>query len=217
LRTLATAAIVGQIVLLASALVLPVVSEFDLIGDNMSELVLGRFGWVQTVAFIIAGVGTLALAYALRQLTAGTWGSRAGSLLVIVYGVGAILVAIFPTDRIDSPADVASQSTTGLIHVTISLVSFVCMIVAMFIFTRTFALEPRWRVLTPWIVLLPASALSLLFVQSEGPWVGIMQRLMVGVIAAWIIIVAIRVRAIATELNPESSARSGYTESLRRA
>jgi hypothetical protein len=183
----------------------------------MSELVLGRFGWVQTVAFIIAGIGTLALAYALRHLTAGTWGSRVGSLLVGVYGVGAILVAIFPTDRIDSPADVASQSTTGLIHVTISLVSFVCMIVAMFIFTRTFALEPRWRVLTPWIVLLPASALSLLFVQSEGPWVGIMQRLMVGVIAAWIIVVAIRVYGFAAELSAESSARSGYTESLRRA
>ena len=216
LRTLATAAIVGQIVLLASALLLPFVSDFDLIGDNMSELVLGGFGWVQTVAFIIAGAGTLALAYALRQLTAGTWGSRVGSLLVGVYGVGAILVAIFPTDRIDSPADVASQSTTGLIHLTISLVSFVCMIVAMFIFTRTFALDPRWRVLTPWIVLLPASALSLLFVQSEGPWVGIMQRLMVGVIAAWIIVVAVRLRTIAVAGEAGASEQRLYSESLTR-
>ena len=98
---------------------------------------------------------------------------------------------------IDSPADMASLTTTGLIHVAISLVSFVCMIVAMFIFVRTFALEPRWRSLTPWIVLLPASALSLMFVQSQGPWVGIMQRLMVGVISAWMVIVAVRVRAIA--------------------
>jgi hypothetical protein len=85
LRLLALAAVVGQVVLMASALLLPLVSEFDLIGDTMSELVLGRFGWVQTIAFVVAGIGTLALAYALRQLTAGTWGSRLGSLLVGVF------------------------------------------------------------------------------------------------------------------------------------
>ena len=216
LNRLATAAIVGQVVLMASALLLPLVSEFSLVGDTMSELVLGRFGWVQTIAFVVAGIGTLALAYALRQLTTGTWGSRIGSLLVGVYGVGAVLTAIFPTDRVDSPADMASLSTTGLIHIAISLVSFVGMIAAMFIFTRTFALEPRWRVLSPWIVLFPASALSLLFVQSEGPWVGLMQRLMVGVIAAWIIIVAIRVRAIAASGETGASEQRYYSESPQR-
>lgn len=216
LHFLAYAAIAGQIVLLASALLLPLVSEFDLLGDNISELVLGRFGWVQTAAFAIAGAGTLALAYAIRHLTAGTWGSRVGSLLVGIYGVGAILVAIFPTDRIDSAADMASPTTTGLIHIAVSLVSFVCMIVAMFIFTRTFALEPRWRSLTPWIVLLPASALSLLFVQSEGPWVGLMQRLMVGAIAAWIIIVALRVRSLAAAGETGAAEQRFYAESLHR-
>jgi len=216
LRLLALAAVVGQVVLMASALLLPLVSEFDLIGDTMSELVLGRFGWVQTIAFVVAGIGTLALAYALRQLTTGTWGSRLGSLLVGVYGVGAVLTAIFPTDRVDSPADLAALTTTGLIHVAISLVSFVSMIVAMFIFVRTFALEPRWRSLTPWVVLLPVSALSLLFVQSQGPWVGIMQRLMVGVVAAWIVIVAVRVRAIAASGEADPSGQRVYSGSPQR-
>jgi hypothetical protein len=216
LYSLAMAAIAGQVVLLASALLLPLVSEFDLIRDNISELVLGRFGWVQTAAFILAGFGTLALAYALRQLTMGVWGSRIGSLLVGIYGVGAVLSAIFPTDRIDSPADMASLSTTGQIHIAISLVSFPCMIVAMFIFTRTFALDPRWRSLTPWIVLAPTSALSLLFVQSEGPWVGLMQRLMVGAIAAWIVIVALRVRSLAASRETGSAEQRFSSESLHR-
>lgn len=183
--------------MLASALLLPLVSEFSLISDNISELVLGRFGWVQTVAFIIAGIGTLALAYALRHLTIGLWGSGFGSLLVAVYGAGALVVAIFPTDRVNDPGDLASLSTTGVIHTGAALISFVCMIIAMFVLTRTFRLDDRWRPLTPWIVLLPAAALSLLFVQSEGPWVGLMQRLLVGVISVWMIIVAIRIRVIA--------------------
>jgi hypothetical protein len=195
---LVTMAIVGQAVLLASALLLPLISEYGLVGDTMSELVLGRYGWVQTIAFVAAGIGTLALAYALRELTLGAWGSRVASLLVGVYGVGALLVAIFPTDPVDRAADVWTQSTTGMVHVVVSLVSFISMIVAMFVFTRSFHLASRWRSLSPWIVLFPASALLLLMVQSEGPWVGIMQRLMVAVIAAWMTVVALRVRSIAT-------------------
>jgi hypothetical protein len=198
LTTLAAVAIIGQIVLLASALLLPLVSEYRLLGDNISELVLGQFGWLQTLAFIIAGVGTLALAFAIRPLTAGTWGSRVGPSLVGIYGVGSILVALFTTDRIDNPDEVWTQSTTGMIHVAISTLSFVCMIVAMFVLFRTFLLDARWRPLTPWIVLLPCAAFSLFFAQGEGPWVGLLQRLMVGAIAAWIVVVALRVRVLAT-------------------
>lgn len=192
---LATAAIVGQIVLLASALILPFFSEFSLVGDTISELVLGRFGVVQTLAFLIAGATTLGLASALWRLTSRAWGSRVGSLLVGLYGVGAVLLAIFPTDRVDDAGDLASLSTTGMIHTGVALVSFIGMIVGMFVLTRTFRREPEWGLASRWMILFPAAALLLLVVQSEGPWVGIMQRLLVGVIAAWIIVVAARIRA----------------------
>jgi hypothetical protein len=75
LSLLAWLAIVGQVCLFASAWRLPSVSEYRLFGDNISELVLGRYGFVQTVAFVIAGLGTLGLACALRQLTRGAQGS----------------------------------------------------------------------------------------------------------------------------------------------
>ena len=72
------------------------------------------------------------------------------------------------------------------------------MTVAMVVLTRTLLLEPRWRIsLSRWIVLFPCAAFSLLFAQSEGPRVGLMQRLLVGVVSAWIIVVASRGRAIA--------------------
>jgi hypothetical protein len=56
-------AIVGQLVLLASALLLPIWSQYSLIRDNISELALGRYGFLQTAAFVLAGLGTLALAF----------------------------------------------------------------------------------------------------------------------------------------------------------
>lgn len=196
LSQLTTLAIAGQIALNASAWLLPVVSEFSLVGDNMSELVLGNFGFIQTLAFVFAGIGTIALAVAIGSLTSGR-GFRVGSALVFVYGVGAIATAIFPTDRVDAPADVWSASTTGLIHVAISLVSFLSMIVGMFVLTRAFGRDPRWRSLVRPSAMLAGSALALLFVQSQGPIVGLLQRALVAMISAWMIVIAVRARAIA--------------------
>jgi hypothetical protein len=200
LSLLATLAIVGQIVILASAWLLPLVSEFSLIGDHISELVLGQYGFVQTAAFIISGLGTLGLAFALRKLTIGAWGSFVGSLLVGIYGAGAILIALFPTDRIDSPADVLSLSMTGLIHVIVALVSFLCVVVGMVILTWTFSRNARWRSLTTWFALFATGAVSLMIAQSlepiTSPRTGLTQRTLVTIIAAWLILAAFRVRSI---------------------
>ncbi|MGH7507498.1 MAG: DUF998 domain-containing protein [Longimicrobiales bacterium] len=197
LARLGALAISGQAVLLASAWFLPLASEYELVGDHISELVLGRFGVVQTIAFLVAGAGTIALAVAIRSLTAGARGSLFGSLLIAIYGTGAILIAFFPTDRIDSQADVAALSTTGTIHVLVSLVSFVAVVIGMFVLTWTFARTARWRTSVRWSSLLAGAALALFFVQNQGPWVGLMQRLMVTAIACWLILAAFRVRSIA--------------------
>jgi hypothetical protein len=197
LSLLTVLAIIGQVILLASAWLLPVVSEYSLVGDNISELVLGRYGFIQTVAFVIAGLGTLGLAFAIRQLTVGSWGSLIGSVFVAINGAGTFLVAFFPTDRIDSPADLESLSTTSMIHIALALVSFLSIIVGMFVLTWTFRRQARWRSFSPWSVLFAAGALSLLFVQTQGPLVGLMQRLLVATIAICLVLVALRVRSIA--------------------
>lgn len=197
LTQLATLAIAGLTFLLASAWLLPFVSEYGLIGDNISEMVLGDYGRVQTAAFVTAGIGILALAYAIWALTERAWRSVVGSLLIGVYGVGAILVAIFPTEQIDSAAEVWSQGTAGTIHVVAATVSFLCAVVAMFLLTWEFLREARWRPHTSWwMMLFPSAALPLFLGQGEGPWVGLMQRLLVTVISAWLILVAFKVRSI---------------------
>lgn len=207
LSLLALFAIAGKVLLLASAWLLPLVSEYSLVGDNISELVLGRLGFIQTLAFLVSGLGTLGLAYAIWKLGDGSWGFSVGAPLVALYGAGAILSAIFPTDRIDSPADIASLSTTGLIHSGVALISFLCIIVGMFVLTRTFFRRGSWwRPLSPWwLMLFPAGALSLLFAQNEGPWVGILQRAQVTIIVVWLMLVALNVRTIAEDAELRNS------------
>jgi Protein of unknown function (DUF998) len=206
----AVLAVVGQLVLLASAWLLPTVSEYRLVGDAISELAIGRFGFIQTLAFIISGLGVLGLAYATHRLTAGIRGAFLGSLIAI-YGVGALVVAIFPTDRIDNKADVWSQSTTGWIHSITAFVAYLSIITGMLVLTWTFARDTRWRSLVVGSALLAGAALALLFVQMEGPWAGLMQRLLITAISSWLIMVALRVRTIAAapEIVPSESVRSG--------
>ena len=116
LSMLAALAIGGHLLFATTGLLLPIWSEYRLLGDNISELVLGRYGAAQTAAFLLVGLGTLGLAFAIRRLTTGSWGSLVGSLLIAIYGAGAIVSAIFPTDRIDGQADLSSLSVTGTIR-----------------------------------------------------------------------------------------------------
>lgn len=211
LPQLAVLAVVGQLVLLASAWLLPAISEYHLVGDNISELAIGQYGFVQTLAFVISGLGVLALAYGIHRLTAGIRGSLLGSVFIGIYGVGALVVAIFPSDRIDSKADVWTQSTTGWIHSITAFVAYLSVITGMLVLTWTFARDMHWRSLVVGSALLAGAALALLFVQSEGPWVGLMQRLMIAAISGWLILVALRVRSVAaaSQIVPSESVRSG--------
>jgi hypothetical protein len=201
LSLLAAFAIVGQVFLLASAWLLPLASEYGLVGDTISELALGRYGFVQTAAFVVAGLGTLGLAYTLRQLTLGVRGSLAGTLLLAVYGAGAILSALFPTDPIDSAGVVWAQATPSMIaHVIVGLVSFLSVTVAVVVLTWTFSWEARWRSLTTWFALLATGTVSLFIAQSveqvTSPRVGLTQRALVTIIAAWLILAAFRARSL---------------------
>lgn len=185
-------AVGGQLYLLASAWLLPIVSEYDLVGDNISELVLGRSGGVQALAFLVSGLAAFGLAYVLVRSTRGWRGSAFGSALLLVNGLGLIVAALVPTDRVDSPADLADLSPGGLVHVSAAALGLVSAVLAMFVWSLVFARDCTWRPVVTWSVLLAGGSLALLFAQSQGPLVGLMQRLLVTLVAAWMIMVAIR-------------------------
>jgi hypothetical protein len=104
-----------------------------------------------------------------------------------------------------------SQSTTGWIHSITAFVAYISVITGMLVLTWTFARDTRWRSLVVGSALLAGAALALLFVQMEGPWAGLMQRLLITAISSWLIMVALRVRTIAAapEIVPSESVRSG--------
>jgi hypothetical membrane protein len=197
LQLIAAGAIVGLAFFSATALLLPLVSEYSLTADYISELAIGRYGYLQTAAFFAAGGSSLALAMGIRVVTKGSWGSRVGSAFLGLYGLGGILVGIFPGDEVDAAGLVVSPTSVGIVHIVVSALAFVVGIAGMFVLSRTFKRDARWRAFWPWSLMLAVIALVGFFVQSELPWVGLTQRIFVGTITLWLVLVAFRLRSIA--------------------
>jgi hypothetical membrane protein len=209
LGLLASVTIVGLAFFAATALLLPIVSEYSLTADYISELAIGRYGYLQTAAFFAAGLGTLSLAVGVREATRGSWGSGLGSALVGLYGVGLILAGIFPTDKIDPAGRVVLPTSAGTVHMVASALAFVLVIAGMFVLSRTFKRDARWQPIWPWSLVLALATLIGVIVAapSEGPWVGLIQRSYIGTIILWQVFVAFWLRSIAKSASAEQSPR----------
>jgi len=210
LELIAVVAIVGQALFAATALLLPLVSEYSLTADYISELAIGRYGFLQTAAFFAAGVSSLALAVGIRVATKGSWGSRVGSIFIALYGLGGILVGIYPTDEVDAAGRIGSPTSVGTVHIAVSALAFVFVIAGMFVLSRTFKRDARWRSFWSLSLVLAVAALVafMVSVPSQGPWVGLIQRIFIGTIILWQVLVAFRLRSIARGASAERPPRA---------
>jgi hypothetical protein len=197
-------AIIGQAFLLLAVWLLPVFSEIRLMSDNVGELALGRFGSIQTLAFLVAGTTAIVFAFAIHETTSANRWSATGSLLIGIYGLCGVAAALFPSDRIDGPIEVSALSANGRIHLAAVSLGVLSVTLAMFVSSLAFSRDWRWMSATRWSVPVFASTLAILFAQAQGPLVGLTQRALVMTIAAWIILAAIHVWRLASRVETAS-------------
>ncbi|WP_418005028.1 DUF998 domain-containing protein [Mycobacterium sp. PDNC021] len=147
--TLITAGIVGAVQITVISLTLAVTrTGFDMRRHANSQLVLGDWGWIQTVDFIVFGLLMMAAAIGTARVSRP---SRAGLIAaagVFGYGLGAgVIVGFNPTDPAfgfppGTPAVYAGYdqiSTSARIHGVAGMVGFLAMTTACFAFARYFA------------------------------------------------------------------------------
>ena len=191
-------AITGQALLLASAWLFPMVLGYELQSDYISEQALGRYGFLQNVAFSVGGVGIVAIAFAPNR-TAFEPGllMKIGGALCAIWGLALMLVVFWPTDPIDSAADLARLSSSGTIHAALAGVATLSAVAGLVVMSWAFSRDAGWRAKTTYSALLATASVSLLFAQQYGPRVGLMQRMLITVLALWVIAVAWHVLALA--------------------
>lgn len=178
-------------------------ADYNALRHPVSSLALGDFGWMQVANFIVAGllmvVFSLGLWLALRPRRASIW----GPLLVAVWGIGLLGAGIFLTDPVSgyppgTPDLLLNPTAHGALHDQFSLIGFLALTVACFVFSYRFARqgERGWAlysavtgILFPVGIVLASAGFS----QDQGlvTFGGLLQRVTVTIGWTWLTLLAI--------------------------
>jgi Protein of unknown function (DUF998) len=172
--------------------------DYDPLRHPVSSLALGRFGWTQTLSFIVVGLLTLAFAVGLVRLRGAR--QKVGGTLVGIWGVGLIGAGAFLTDPVSgyppgTPPTPVEATKSGTVHDLFPVAAFFALGAACFVLAG--GKGWRWAIYS---VLSGAAFLGAFFVAGIGfgqtePFVevaGLWQRVCVLIGWTWLTMLALR-------------------------
>ena len=189
--TMATLAALATFPILVFVLHLIQRNSYDPVSMAVSELALGRAGWLMVVAFCAAAAGMFGFAAVLRRIVPG---SVVAPGLAILSGLCSAVSAFVHAD-----AETAPTSVHGEVHQAMGLASFVLVVVAMFVCSVQFRRNMSWRRFAlPTLVwgLCTVGAFFLVPVLGSDRF-GVAQRIFLAVWLSWPIMVVLRARRLA--------------------
>jgi hypothetical protein len=138
-RAFATIALAGLSIFPLLVVALNVIQRghYHPLSQAISELALGRDGWLMAIAFCSAATGMLSLAIILRRTIPG---SIVAPALLTISALLTYVSAFVHTD-----GENAKTTLHGEIHQIAGILTFVLVIVAMFVSSRRFRRDPAWQ------------------------------------------------------------------------
>jgi hypothetical protein len=191
LLALSVAGIALYVVLDVVAQLLP--PHYSPISQAESDLAVGPYGYVMTVNFVVRGLLSFAFLLGLLGATGLGKTARVGLILLAIWGAGAFILAAFPTD-------VGTVVTVhGTIHNVTALVAFTGGAFGTLFLSLHFSAEDRLRsigtiaeVVAALAVLMYFATASALLVRRFAHVFGLVERLFIGFVLLWILIVALQ-------------------------
>ena len=193
----ANAGVILYLLLDITAQILP--PHYNPISTAESDLAVGPYGYVMTLNFVNRGLLSLAFLYAFVR-TLRLWGIdagkyRSGVFLLGVWAVGALLLAMFPTDVPATPV-----SWHGAIHLVVALLSFLGGAVGILRLSLRFGDDPAMRAARRFALPLAVIAVLFLVLLFGLPFAvphvaarigGLTERVLIGSILVWILAVSV--------------------------
>ena len=168
---------------------------YNPVARTVSEGSIGELGWIQIANFLVLGGALLIFALGLWQGFGDRWSGRVGSALVALAGVGLLAAGAFVPD----PPGIQVTTFHMKMHVLASVVSFNSLNIAAFLFAKRFWPDRRFAIYSILSGLaIPAgfiatAALGNPQMAGGGPgWPGLIQRVMIVAVWAWLTILALR-------------------------
>ncbi len=205
-RALAGAGIVGPILFTVGFLALGLLrrGDYDWIARQISDLTAGPYGWAQQLNFIVFGLLLVAFAVGLYRGVQATRTGVAGPAILALNGVGLVVAGTFPL-RENAAGVVYDPNGVHSVNGAIFFLSIGIALVAVSLRLRA---DPGWRDLAAYTLVTGIAlvvlffALGLLALRAGAPlhaWLGLLQRLVLAVWFPCIIVLALRLRRLATE------------------
>ncbi len=172
--------------------------HYSPISQAESDLAVGKFGFIMTLNFLNRGVLSLVFIFAfLRTLDLNGIARshlRTGTYLLGAWAIGAILLAIFPTDVPATPV-----SWHGAIHIVVALIAFIGGAFGAFAISWKLGKNHEFEGLKPNALPLSVIAVILLVIEFGLDFVfphldarigGLTERVFLGSVLLWIGIVS---------------------------
>jgi hypothetical protein len=157
---------------------------------TISEYALGDYGWLVSANDLAVGTGIIAIALGLRATLAPGKRVTASWVSLLIVGLGFIVGAVFETD----PRGAAEGTPSGAIHGTAAFVSVFTLVIAAWLLRGAFARDDHYRPLATaqlWFAILITLGVAALLVLFELGPAGLIQRLLVVVMATWALFLAV--------------------------
>jgi len=177
---LARASLVCVGLFASSVIVMHVVQpELSPVHMAVSYYMNGRLGWMLGAGLVLLGLGSLALAFAVRTRAR----SKAGWCLLTVWGVGAIVGGIFPPDppnHWDEPS-----SVSGMIHGVAAMIAFLAFPFGAWLLSRTIV-ERALAISCVVALVVFFFCLAPVFANRPPHVLGLIERLLLVLYLAWL-------------------------------
>jgi uncharacterized protein DUF998 len=165
-------------------------SEYNPINHAVSNYAVGPYGYLMTAAFYVLALSVFALALGLFFSVALKKLSRVAILLLCLASSGIVVIGVFPGDAhaLHPPATI-----TGVIHWAAAGLSFLCIMIAAFLLSRSFKTDERFQRfqrLCFILALAMVGALLLYGILALVGWIGIGQRIYLAVCLLWLLVLA---------------------------
>lgn len=169
--------------------------HYNPISQAESDLGVGPYGWVMSLNFVLRGLIALAFVLALRDGLPTRARSRAGEALLLVWGGGSVILALFATD-----VSAGHHTVHGLVHLVVALVAFLAVAIGELLLSARLGADSRLRTSVPIVTLLAVLAVIAMlvsFVSLTTGVFGLSERTFLALALIWQAVVAARISAFA--------------------
>ena len=165
--------------------------HYNPISQAESDLAVGPYGYLMAINLANRGILSILFVFGLYKTLAISSRPkfRTGLVLLTVWGVGALVLSVFPTDL---PGD--RVTVHGEIHLIAALIAFICGAFGILLLSLRFRLVASLQSIGEYVLPISVLAVILCFATFLGlntRFGGLIERLFLGSILLWILIVSL--------------------------